>query len=54
MVPSRGGSARRLGITVIEIDGSEEASAVARIVVEHFRAFGDRAIVTGDRLCCLH
>lgn len=32
-------SARRLGIQVIEIDGSQDADAVAQRVAEHFRAY---------------
>ncbi|GAA3923969.1 hypothetical protein GCM10023085_01600 [Actinomadura viridis] len=32
-------SARRLGIRVIEVDGTRDADAVADIVAEHFRAY---------------
>jgi hypothetical protein len=32
------GSARRLGVPVIEVDGSQDAAAVADVVADHFRA----------------
>ncbi len=33
------GSARRLGVPVIEVDGSQDADAVADVVASHFRAY---------------